>query len=169
MRRFHVRFAYRHWSSGTLCCSVLLFSMLLCGGCNILSAPTPSHRARTADAWVAVGMAYLDQQDTVGARRAFERARRFDDSRPGVWHGLARCAQSEHNSAQAHTLYRQAMALAERADTMEDSEHAALLINHAQLLYDEGAIRDACIERERAAQYAHGPGSDRHASLMHCP
>ena len=141
-----------HW----LCCVLYLLSS---SGCSLLQ-PSPADSS-TALAWTAVGREYLAEGDIQHARQTFERARHFDDTLPSLWHGLALCAQLEHNNAQAQTLYQRALALsAQRTDTAHNSddgrEYVALLNNHARLLYDEGATREACAEFNSAARYPGG-------------
>ena len=143
-----------HW----LCCVLYLLSS---SGCSLLQpSPSPADSS-TALAWTAVGREYLAEGDIQHARQTFERARHFDDTLPSLWHGLALCAQLEHNNALAQTLYQRALALsAQRANTAHDSdddrEYVALLNNHARLLYDEGAAHEACAEFDNAARYPGG-------------
>ncbi|WP_414502085.1 hypothetical protein [Zymobacter sp. IVIA_5232.4 C2] len=150
----------RHALCGILC-------LLSCSGCSLLH-PAPSPAASTAaQAWIAVGQEYLVEGDIGGARQAFDHARRFDEAQPTLWHGLALCAQLEHDRPLAHERYQRALALAERRardtheadDSDRDREYVALLNNHARLLYDEGAIREACAEFDRAARYPAGIGN----------
>lgn len=143
-----------HW----LCWALYLLG---CSACSLLH-PTPSPTASMiAQAWVAVGKEYLAEGDTSGARLALDHARRFDDTQPALWHALALCAQLEHNRPLAHSLYRQALTWAKQhAENTQnnDREYVALLNNHARLLYDEGAIFEACAEFDKAARYTGGMG-----------
>ena len=146
-----------HW----LCCVLYLLSS---SGCSLLQQPSSPADSSTALAWTAVGREYLAEGDTQHARQTFEHARHFDDTLPALWHGLALCAQLEHNNVQAQTFYQRALALsAQRAKNAHDSddsrEYVALLNNHARLLYDEGATHEACAEFENAARYPGGIGN----------
>ena len=141
-----------HW----LCWPLYLLG---CSACSLLHpAPSPAE-STIAQAWVAVGKEYLAEGDMSGARQALDHARLFDDTQPALWHALALCAQLEHNQPIAHSLYRQALSWAEQhAENTQnnDREYVALLNNHARLLYDEGAIYEACAEFDRAARYPSG-------------
>lgn len=144
--------------SRILCLSYLfLFS-----GCSAWpSSPTPE-AYHAAQAWTALGEEYLVEGDTANARHAFEHARDFDATQSALWHGLALCAQLEDNRPLAQHLYQQALSLAKRKAENRpeyDREYAALLNNHARLLYDEGAIHEACAEFEKAAQRPDGIGN----------
>lgn len=157
------RFVYRHTlARRALCCFFWVLWMMSSEGCAL--RPTPSIDAnRAAQAWIALGREYLVEGDISNARQAFDHARRFDETQPALWHGLALCAQLEQNRPLAHTLYQRALSLAEHAieDTKindseynNDREYVALLNNHARLLYDEGAIHEACAELDNATRHS---------------
>lgn len=139
-----------------------LLCVLLFSGCSTWSSsPTPEAR-HAAQAWTALGEEYLVEGDTTSARHVFEHARDFDATQPALWHGLALCAQLEDNWPLAQHLYQQALLLAKRKaeNTPEyDREYATLLNNHARLLYDEGAIHEACAEFDKAARRPGGIGN----------
>lgn len=152
MRSFSRCLIHRYYAT------LLLIALLFCKGCGTLPSQTLPDADRAADAWVAVGMAHLEQQDISRARQAFERAQHFDKERVGAWHGLALCAQLERDIPEAERLYQHAFDAASRSvyrGQANENEQAALLNNHARLLYDKGALDKACTEHARALHYRH--------------
>lgn len=131
-------------------------------GCHALQPSPLIDTSRAAQAWTALGREYLVEGDISNARQALDHARHFDDTQLALWHGLALCAQLEQNHPLAHALYQRALSLAGRdAENTQnnDTEYVALLNNHARLLYDEGAIREACAEFDKAARHPGGIGN----------
>lgn len=131
--------------------TVLLASALWLTGCATSpeAAPATSDTPDPVDAYTRLGMAYLERDNLPRALSALDRALAIAPDDAEALQAMAVVYQRQGESALADRTFRRALSA--------DPELTRTRNNYAAFLYDQGRIREACRQLERAGadtQYA---------------
>ncbi|HSH49508.1 MAG TPA: type IV pilus biogenesis/stability protein PilW [Halomonas sp.] len=127
--------------------TVLLASLLL-SGCmsqQTTGKVTPSPDSESAaQAYTRLGIAYLERNNLSRAMASLDRALKIDPRDAEALQAMALVYKRQGEASLADELFRKALAA--------DSEMTRARNNYAAFLYEEGRIREACKQLERASR-----------------
>ncbi|WP_183384941.1 type IV pilus biogenesis/stability protein PilW [Halomonas stenophila] len=127
--------------------TVLLAGALWLTGCATQPGTSTPAAAETADpvaAYTRLGVAYLERNNLPRALSALDRALELDPEAPEALQAMAMVYQRQGEAALADEAFRQALRSAPDLTRARN--------NYAAFLYDQGRIREACQQLERATE-----------------